>query len=220
MEKGIDIETLVKRYPRLYHMAEAGAWSSIKRHGLLSTSALLDLFEVKGAERYSLEMCHRPHSVSIVHPVYGRAVVRDQKPMSDLGLVRSLEPGIEPRQWYGMLNRKVFFWLTEERLSRMLQARAYKGALQTVMVLDTERLVRSNLDQVRLSPMNSGCTKPFPHPRGHDTFLPLSRYPFNFWDSKRRGKDPIVELVVEDRVADVEDYIVSVTEVVAGKDVG
>ena len=41
-------EYLAQRWPRLYHMAEAGSWESVKRHGLLSTTALLDLFEVSG----------------------------------------------------------------------------------------------------------------------------------------------------------------------------
>jgi hypothetical protein len=36
------------KYPRVYHVAEAGSWPSIKPHGLLSVAALLDLFEVAG----------------------------------------------------------------------------------------------------------------------------------------------------------------------------
>jgi hypothetical protein len=34
-------------------MAEAGSWPSIKRHGLLSTTALLDLFEIPAPDRES-----------------------------------------------------------------------------------------------------------------------------------------------------------------------
>ena len=40
-----------ERWPRLYHMAEAGSWPSIKERGLLSTTALLDLFELEGESR-------------------------------------------------------------------------------------------------------------------------------------------------------------------------
>ena len=42
-------------FPSLYHMAELGTWESIRRHGLLSTTALLDLYEISGKEREVLE---------------------------------------------------------------------------------------------------------------------------------------------------------------------
>ena len=41
------IDEFVNRHPYLYHMAEGDAWKSIERHGLRSTTALLDLFEKK-----------------------------------------------------------------------------------------------------------------------------------------------------------------------------
>ena len=39
-------EDMARKYPFLYHMAELSSWPSIQRHGLLSTSALLDLYEI------------------------------------------------------------------------------------------------------------------------------------------------------------------------------
>ncbi len=50
-------------------MAEADTWDSIRKNGLLSTSALLDLYEIKGAQRYAIESDHRPESIPISHPV-------------------------------------------------------------------------------------------------------------------------------------------------------
>jgi len=55
----MDVDALVKRYPRLFHMAEKGTWPSIKKHGLLSTSAVLDLHQCDGDERRVLEIEHR-----------------------------------------------------------------------------------------------------------------------------------------------------------------
>jgi hypothetical protein len=43
----------------LYHMAEDGSWESIRQIGLLSTSALLDRFEVEGERRYAIESTRR-----------------------------------------------------------------------------------------------------------------------------------------------------------------
>jgi len=51
----VDAEELISTFPRLYHMAHVNAWPGIKRHGLLSTSALLDLFGVRGSSRKALE---------------------------------------------------------------------------------------------------------------------------------------------------------------------
>lgn len=36
---------IAARFPRPYHVTEPGAQESVRRHGLLSTVALLDLFE-------------------------------------------------------------------------------------------------------------------------------------------------------------------------------
>src|SRR6266480_1717700 len=60
-------------------MAESGSWPSIQKQGLLSTSALLDLFEVEGEERFAIESQWRPQSVVITHPTHGTAVIRDSK---------------------------------------------------------------------------------------------------------------------------------------------
>jgi hypothetical protein len=51
----VTIDEFAATYPQLYHLAEAGSWPSIERHGLLSVSALLDLFEVDGNRREELE---------------------------------------------------------------------------------------------------------------------------------------------------------------------
>lgn len=197
-------EDLIAQYPKLYHMAEDGSWASIQRHGLLSTKALLDLFEVKGKQREQLLSQRRPESITISHTVYGEAVVRDQKPMDDKGLVRALSGEMPPRRWYELLNERVFFWLSETRLERLLSARAYRDKTHTVLTVETRTMIERHLPRITLSPINSGCTKPVPQPRGSNTFLSLSSYPFESWVAKRGLKnDPVVELAVEYSVPDV-----------------
>src|SRR5207253_9605742 len=92
-------EDLLTHFPQLYHMAEAGTWKSVRREGLLSTTALLDAFEIDGDLRCQIESCHRPECITISHPRLGTAVIRDQKPMSDRGLGKCLQ-GMTPREWY------------------------------------------------------------------------------------------------------------------------
>src|SRR6267154_1163175 len=64
-------ERLSEIYPRLYHMAEKDSWPSIARDGLLSTSTLLDLYEVPAADRIPIERRRRPEKVPITHSTRG-----------------------------------------------------------------------------------------------------------------------------------------------------
>lgn len=209
---GITREELVTRYPKLYHMAEADTWDSVRKHGLLSTSALLDLYGVKGTLRYAIESEHRPESIPISHPVYGTAVIRDQKPMSDSGLLRCLRD-VTPKEWYETLNRRVFFWLTRKRLLTLLNAKPYRNQKHCVLTIDTALMLERHTDEITLAPLNSGCTKPYPHPRGSDTFLPLREYPY---ESRRKKGDysAIVELTVDYKVPDIEDLTIKVDHMV------
>ena len=210
MVTGITVEALAERYPRLYHMAVGDSLESIFRHGLLSTTALLDLFEVQEPAREIIEGRRRPASVPITHPTHGRATIRDQKPMSEKKLAKSLRDGLTPPAWYRRLNDKVFFWLTEKRLETLLNAREYRNTRRLVLTVDSRPLLEVYREKVVLSPMNSGNTSPFAHPRGADTFLPLDRYPFE--DRRKRGLEPVVELGVLGGIPDIKTYIISADE--------
>ena len=206
----MDAEVLINTFPRLYHMAEHDSWPSIQKHGLLSTSALLDLFEVSGAARERLEAAHRPESVPIYHDVHGKAVIRDQKPMSDGGLKRCLT-GVTPRAWYLILNAKVFFWAHEERLHILRGAQAYRQGRQCILTVDTRKLVERHAPRIVLSPMNSGATRPFAHPRSQETFLPISEYPFDRWLAKRKQRrKAVVEVAVTHSVPDIAEMVIEV----------
>lgn len=214
---GIAPEELAAQYPTLYHMAEAGTWPSIMEHGLLSTAALVNLFEVPEPRRSQILSAHRRTGIEISHPQQGRAVVRDQIPMSDAGLRRCLQDGLTPKDWYEALNAKVFFWTSEERLERLLGADAYRNRTHTVLLLDTKALLTDYVERTFLSPINSGCTRPFPHPRGRSTFLPLREYPFQHWRRKRGPGAAIVEVAVAEAVRDVPRYVIEVRERCAGE---
>lgn len=71
-----ELDEMIEDCPTLYHMAEVGSWPSIRTHGLLSTSAVLDLVELSGSARFEVESARRPESVEIAHPVHGRIVIR------------------------------------------------------------------------------------------------------------------------------------------------
>jgi hypothetical protein len=207
----VDPTEFIERYPRLWHMAELGSWASIQAHGLLSTSALLDLFEIKGEQRIALEEEHRPQSVTIEHTVHGIAVIRDQKPLSESILARRLNDDLQPSDWYKLLNKRVFFWVNEDRLERMLGAGAYRDRQHTVLEVDTIPLVSRHQERISLSPINSGATYYLDkRMRGLDTFRRFPDYP---WAERLRMSrtEPVVELAVDYAVADAADFVIGVT---------
>lgn len=205
---GVTPREIADVYPRLYHMAEAGTWDSIRNHGLLSTSRLLTLFEVDDIERHKIEATRRPKSIPITHARHGSAVVRDQKPLIESKLRGSLR-ACTPEEWYRLLNSRVFFWLTEARLKTLVCAREYAGAEHTVLTVDTYGLAVAYEQQITLAPMNTGNTQPFAHPRGPDTFMRMRDYPFEA-RAKYGNNGRIVELAVDGGVPDVPKYTLKV----------
>lgn len=204
---GVTPKELAKVYPCLYHMADAQSWENIRKHGLLSTTALLDLFEVRGEDRARIEERHRPECVEITHATHRRAVVRDQKPLIESKLRKSLRD-CTVEEWYRLLNKHVFFWLTKDRLKTMLCARAYRNSSHIVLTIDALPLVTRYAERIVLSPMNSGNTQPIAHPRGLETFQEMRNYPFQE-RAKYGDYYQVVELAIKGR-ADVNGSVRSV----------
>jgi len=206
----MELDEFIDRHPRLWHMAEIENWQLIQEHGLLSTSALLDLFEYEGAARHVIEAAFRPESVVIEHPDLGKAVVRDQRPMiSDSVVARYLDE-LSPEEWYRTLNRRVFFWVRERRLEKLLAAGLYRKRPHIVLVLDTRRLLARHLNRVTLSPLNSGAIFPAGKARrGPQTFSSFDDYP---WSERIGQPEPVVELAVDHAVPTIADFLVDASE--------
>lgn len=211
-------DDLAELYPRLYHMAEEGTWPSIRRVGLLSTSALLDRFEINGKQRNAIERTRRPESVRLTHAKHGTAVIRDQKPMSESALQKCLQ-GLSAPEWYEVLNSRVFFWLSRDRLVTLLKARAYRGKTHCVLTVDTRALLDVHWAKVTLSPINSGSTVYNPQPRGTSTFTAIEDYPFDHWRKKRGRKKAVVELAVDYSVPEIREFTVHVAHMRNGAEI-
>jgi hypothetical protein len=198
-------EHLWTKYPRMFHMAEIGSWPGIEKHGLLSTSALLDLFEWTRKERIAIEAHRRPKSITLTHKVHGQAVIRDQIPLSEKRLASCLADGMTVEQWLRLLNRRVFFWLQESRLETLRGAEAYRSKRQLVLTIDTRSLVEAHSRRILLAHMNTGATRPFAWPRGRHTFYTITKYPFDI-------RKKVVELTVTREVRDIAKHILRVEE--------
>jgi hypothetical protein len=206
----MELKNLIARYPRLYHMAEKDAWPSIKVNGLLSTTAVLDRYQVKGAKRFALEECHRAEKIS-VGPAESRIVLRDQKPMRPSRLEDALVDGTTPAQWYKFLNGRVFMWAKEERLFGLLGARDYRNLEHDVLTIDAGPLLTKYQEAVWLCRLNSGNTWPVPHPRGMDDFKRIDDYP-----TRPRNGAPlkeVVEIVVDYSIPDIAHHVLEVRRI-------
>ena len=155
-------------FPTLYHITETDAWPSILEHGLESTSAILDRFGIAGFRRTEIESCRRATSEILEHDKFPEARLSDHKPINLKLLARCLGemPGSD---WFRLLNERVFFWPNCDRIKRHLAARLGGGGDQAVVTFDSSALLSLHRDDVRLSSLNSGCTRP-PQPRGEESF--------------------------------------------------
>ena len=179
---GIAPSQLIERYPVLYHMAFPNSWPSMQQLGLLSSSALVELFEVPEPRRTTLLTSQRRGTETFLHAIHGSASLRDQKPLSEKNLTRCLID-CSPSDWYRILNERVFFWLNRDRLLTLMSAAEYAGEPHTVLELDTAGLLSQYLDRIELAHMNTGNTRPFAHPRGASTFRTLKSYPYGVGDA-------------------------------------
>lgn len=188
-------------------MAECGTWESISARGLLSASAVLDYFQLEGDDRAPYESMQRPRKMEVLAKHPEGIVLRDQKPMPRSRLLAALQDGITPEAWYRMINAKVFFWATRERLIGLLNARDYRALEHDVLTIDAASFIRHYRDRIWLCHMNSGNTWPVPHQRGTDTFRRIADYP-----AKASGKPvkPVAELVVDQSVPDIARYVIEV----------
>lgn len=212
----MQVDMLVARYPRLYHMAERHAWPSIRDRGLFSTAAVLDLFGIEGAKRFELQGSHRPEKVAVgLGPQ--QIVLRDQKPMETSRLATGLINGVTPKQWYETINTKVFFWVQEERLHGLLNARPYRALEHDVLVIDTASFVAAHEMEIWLCHMNSGNTFPVPHKRDLSAFQRIGQYP-----SRPNGMPTkeVVELVVDYQVLDIAQHVIEVRRMKAKEVLG
>lgn len=203
----MEVNKFIGLYPRLYHMAEVGTWPSIKKRGLLSTSAVLDHLGVKGAARTRYEAEHRPEKMTVGTDA-DAIVLRDQKPMPPDRISRALVDGTKPQEWYKFLNGKVFMWAEEERLLTLLSARPYKKLEHDVLTIDTAALVAAYKDQICLCRMNSGNTFPYWHERKVADFMRIEQYPVKPRTGQPEKK--VVEVVVDYAVPDLAKYVVQV----------
>jgi hypothetical protein len=201
---------LIGTYPRLFHLAEAGSWPSIRAHGLLPTAQLVEDFDPPPEVRAAILDQPRTRSFRLTRPGREPVIIRDQVPLRPRILAQRLI-GMTVAQWLAILNDRVFFWPDRTRLDTLLNARLNRDRAHDVLTVDTASLVATYADRIRLSPLNSGATL-FPNaaPRGPETFAAIGDYPYDALRRQRGPRGAVAELAVIGGVPDLAKHVVRV----------
>jgi len=206
----MDVEELIERYPRLYHLSEAGAWPSIAAHGLLPAAEIVSTSTLGAAEQAKVLGRPRPSMLLIDHPLLGAVTIRDQTPLR-AHILQGVLRGMSTQQWLNTLNDRVFFWLHPQRLEQLLNARRNRGRPHDVLTADTASLLSQHHERTRLSAINSGATLyPGAPERGPFTFRTIEDYPFTERLRHRTPQTAVVELAVLGGVPDIAAHVISV----------
>lgn len=191
----------------IYHLAEASNWASIQALGLLSASRLETVIGKPGEPLPSAEASHRNTDLML----QGGIRIRDQRPMPPAALHGCLI-GMDPCEWYALLNSKVFFWFDIARLNR--HRRAFLARPQIVIKIRLAALLEAYLDRCAVTPFNTGNARRKPALRSHATFVPYREWLANGWSSeavslgtreRSRSHQP-VELAITDAVPDIMKF--------------
>ncbi len=194
------------RIYHLYHLAEADNLGSILEHGLLSTERLLELAGLADQDRAEFMRRHRATSVRLP----GGALIRDQGPMPPSALASALDDGMEPGDWYALLNSHVFLWPDKERTGRQRKACGVRP--QFVLTFDAEALLESFEEYASVSPINSGNARRKPARRGRETLLSHQVWKRAGWPTGQRSRLP-AEFLFKCAVPTGAPYLVDIEEV-------
>jgi hypothetical protein len=173
-----DLSSALDRLPaRLFHATIACNVPAIERDGLRSADALIEAAELSGPKAAAMR-CYRNKTMSLPNG----AALRDQTPMPPALLERCLDPSLTVRDWYDLVNARVYFWLDELRLARYLKASAV--AEQIVYIVDTQALVERYADFMEVTPFNVGYAKRSPAMRGSRSFVTLRDWARKAWTTE------------------------------------
>jgi hypothetical protein len=201
---------------RVYHLAEEANWRSIQRIGLLSAADLMAHVGLSGVDRERLERSQR-----MSHTVLADGVeIRDQLRMPATAL-RACLIGMEPGDWYALMNSRVYFSLDPIRLNRLRGG--CEPRPQVVLILDTAGLMAGYAGRTSVTPINSGHALRRAARRGAGMFVPYGAWVESGWASeaarlgireRSRSHRP-VELAIAGAIPDVMRYVVAVSRLAA-----
>lgn len=201
------IEKALDRLPAVvYHLTFASNGPLIARHGLHAAATLLKHAGVDepAANTFRSQTTTLPSGI----------LLRNQRPMPPKALFQCLDPPLTPRDWYELVNVRIFFWLDRDRVLRHWAAS--RGTPLVCYTVSTARLLERHAPFVELSPFNTGNALRRAARRGHRTFVPLVDWMRLGWNTEalpgavpRSPSHKPVELTVRRSIPDFLSLVVN-----------
>lgn len=170
-------EEFENKRPYLYHLTDRRNLKNISKYGILkSTTTLVNSSDLEN----KIEFLQTKRNSHEVLNIQGTEIhIRDQNPISEIVLRRSLEPNCSYEEYLMILNSHVFFWPTKIRLERHFKR--YIDEKPIILRIKTQDLFNLNKNP-KFSRLNSGATRCSSHwggnapERGKKTFLLAYQY--------------------------------------------
>jgi hypothetical protein len=179
----MDIEKFIVERPYLYHLtSKSNAELIIEKKMIYSTNELVRLSNDKAHVPMQRAKRVDHYTLTVDGKVYS---LRDQQPISEKALAKSLTHQWTVGDFLYHLNDRVFMWPTLDRLWRHFNR--YKDEGPVIFRFPTKELLSIN-PHVLFCRLNSGATRANTHwggrppDRGPDTFLPAEAFGFAIRD--------------------------------------
>ena len=185
-------QEFTRRFPKVYHLTFASNLPSIQQHGLHSSASLADLYRFSPEERQAC-LGRRRLCIQDLHGIS----IRDQHTAPESKMKTCLV-GITIPDWLALLNSKVFFSITYDRIERLLQS--YRDYEHLLLEVDSDTLLARYAAHITLSRINMGAFIFVPRPRGRASFIPLNAYTYE------NKKNTPAELTVDVPIPDILQF--------------
>lgn len=180
----MEINNFIKKRPYLFHLtSKDNIKNIISTKKLYSTKCIVETTECPEPNKILKEKRMEHKIIKHNDITY---MLRDQKPISEKLLKGCLEEGMTFEQYYEMLNERVFWWPTIDRLTRHYSR--YESEKPKIIRVSTESVYKLNKSKIEFSHLNSGALRANPYlkgkspKRGYNTFVIPSK--FNYSTSK------------------------------------
>jgi hypothetical protein len=176
------LETFYSRHEFLYHLTSAeNADEIIEARRLSSTKKILanSTFSQEEKTKYLTE--RRPVHLQVDGIDGSVVMVRDQRPISEKALAKTLTDDWTVGQFIESLNSRIFFWPNLKRLA--IHYKRYQSENPRIIRVRSKAMVEKNTHNLRFCHLNSGATRCHPKwkappPRGANTFVRVDEWPY------------------------------------------
>lgn len=172
------IKQFTDRHPYVYHLTDQTNYNAIlsgKR--FLSTKDIVELSDIANPNEFLRGKRFNHETIKIGDTDYK---IRDQRPISEVVLARSLTDNWTNGDFIHHLNSRVFFWPNLNRLSRHYER--YKNENPVIFRFNSADILNLHPD-AEFCRLNSGATRCNSYlggnapERGPNTFLTANNYP-------------------------------------------